>query len=283
MRGALSGLPPRFEYKISLGQNFLFDEGLLNRLVEASRVREGDRVLEIGAGRGDLTLALASRGALVTAVEIDERLIPVLNERLRDMSNVDIVAGDIMALDMKALMGHGEPCQVVANLPYYLTTPILLRLLKGNLPIESLNVMVQREAAERLLAGPGSRDYGPLAVLAAYRGKPDIAFEVPAHYFTPPPKVDSVFIAMPFYEIKPNIPHDEGLFFRVVQSAFAMRRKTLANNLAAAFSLSRTLAVEYLDRAGLPESIRGERTTLEEYVALADILAETLGLESPLS
>lgn len=276
----MSGLPPRFEYKISLGQNFLFDEGLLNKLAEISGVGDGDRVLEIGAGRGDFTLALAARGATVTAVEIDERLIPVLKERLGDMPAVSIVAGDIMALDLKTLMGPGEPYHVVANLPYYLTTPILTQLLKENLPIKSINVMVQQEAAERLMAAPGSRQYGPLAVLAAYRGEPAVALNVPAHLFTPPPKVDSVFVRMPFFDVKPHIPRDEALFFRLVHAGFAMRRKTLVNNLAAAFFASREDSAQYVTRAGLPENIRGERLTLQEYVALSDILSEALGLES---
>lgn len=275
----MSGLPPRFEYRISLGQNFLFDGELLNKLVEISGVGEGDRVLEIGAGRGDLTLALAARGAQVTAIEIDQRLIPVLNQRLGDSANVHIRSGDIMALDLKELMGSGAPYHVVANLPYYLTTPILTRLFKDDLPLKSVNVMVQHEAAARLMATPGSREYGPLAVLAAFRGKPAIALEVPAYYFTPPPKVDSAFIRMPFFDQNPYIPRDKGLFFRVIQAGFAMRRKTLANNLAAAFRLDRKTAAEYVNGAGLPENIRGEGISLRGYIALADILSEKLRME----
>jgi len=274
--GALSGFPPKFDYKISLGHNFLFDEEVLRQLVAASGTKKGDRVLEIGAGRGDLTLALLAQGAVVTAVEIDQRLIPVLHERLGDAPDVRIVHGDIMALELEELMGRTLPFHVVANLPYYLTTPILTRLLKADFRILSVNVMVQEEAAARLMAPPGSREYGPLAVLAAYRGRPVAALRVPARLFTPPPKVDSVFVTLPFFKARPRIPKDEGLFFRLVQAGFALRRKTLVNNLVPAFALSRQQAVQLVTSAGLSENIRGERLTLADYITLADVLSEAL-------
>ncbi len=269
----MSGLPPRFEYKISLGQNFLFDEALLGRLVDAAGVEQGDRVLEIGAGRGDLTLALAKRVGEVTAVEIDERLIPILEARFADLPQVHLVQGDIMKLDILEIMGN-NPFHVVANLPYYLTTPILTLLLKSNLPILSINVMVQAEAAERLIAEPGSHEYGPLAVLAAYRGLPKQAVKVPAAMFTPPPKVDSLFMTLPYHQGKGIKPRDEAVFFRLVYASFAMRRKTLVNNLMPAFSISRDKAATYLKEAGLPETIRGERLSLTDFIKLSDILTE---------
>lgn len=269
----MSGLPPRFEYKISLGQNFLFDEALLGRLVEAAGVGQGDRVLEIGAGRGDLTLALAKCVGEVTAVEIDERLIPILRARLIDFPRLRLVHGDIMKLNIADLMGE-EPFHVVANLPYYLTTPILTLLFKADLPILSINVMVQAEAAERLLAQPGSPAYGPLTVLAAYRGSPRQAVKVPSAMFTPPPKVDSVFITMPYHRGEGEKPQDEAVFFRLVYAAFSMRRKTLVNNLMPAFALSREKASALVRAAGLPETIRGERLSLVDFVALSDILSE---------
>lgn len=266
------GFPPRFDYKISLGQNFLFDQALLARLVQASVVAPGDRVLEIGAGRGDLTQALLERGTMVTAVEIDERLIPVLQERFPNAENLHIVSGDIMALDLEELMGRDSPFHVVANLPYYLTTPILTLLLKSDLMIKSIHVMVQVEAAQRLMAHPGTAAYGPLAVLAAYRGEPKAAVKVPARMFTPPPKVDSVFVTLPYHQGDRKKPKDEALFFRLITAAFAMRRKTLVNNLMPAFSLSREEAIQRIKAAGLPESIRGERLGLQDFISLSDFL-----------
>lgn len=265
---------PRFEYKISLGQNFLFDEALLRRLVDASCVSSGDRVLEIGAGRGDLTLALAERVKAVTAVEIDERLIPILQKRFYDTPQVAIVQGDIMALDLGALMGQDQPFHVVANLPYYLTTPILTLLMKSALLIRSLNVMVQQEAAERLMARPGSAEYGPLAVLAAYRGEVRAQVRVPARMFTPPPKVDSRFITLSYHREGHLKPRDEACFFRLVYAAFAMRRKTLVNNLMPVFSLSREAAAKVVTDSGLPATIRGERLNLQEFIALSDNLSQ---------
>ncbi len=265
---------PRFEYKISLGQNFLFDQALLRRLVDASAVGPEDRVLEIGAGRGDLTQALAGRVQHVTAVEIDERLIPILHERFADMPQVSIVQGDIMDLDLAALMGAATPFHVVANLPYYLTTPILTLLLKTGLPIRSISVMVQLEAAQRLTAKAGSSDYGPLAVLAAYRGEVRAAVHVPARMFTPPPKVDSVFITLPYHRERSPRPRDEEMFFRLLNVAFAMRRKTLVNNLMPAFSLSREAAAHMVTSLGLPATVRGERLSLHEFIALSDALTQ---------
>ncbi len=270
----MTGALPRFEYKISLGQNFLFDEELLGRLADECAVGPGDHVLEIGAGRGDLTLALARRAGAVRAVEIDERLIPVLKERFREMPHVSVIHGDIMEMDIRALMGEEQPFHVAANLPYYLTTPILTRLMKSELPVLSISVMVQQEAAERLMARAGSPEYGPLAVLAAYRGTPRAAVRVPARLFTPPPKVDSVFVTLPYHgEGKPR-PGDEKLFFRLVYAAFAMRRKTLVNNLVPAFSLSRGQAIGLVKDSGFPETIRGEKLSLEEFIRLSDALKD---------
>lgn len=269
----MTGGLAQFEYKISLGQNFLFDEALLGRLADAAGVGPDDRVLEIGAGRGDLTLALARRAGEVCAVEIDGRLIPVLQERFQGMPRVRIVHGDIMALDLAQLMGAHQPFHVAANLPYYLTTPILTRLMKADLPVQSVSVMVQQEAAQRILAAPGSAEYGPLAVLAAYRGQARAALTVPARMFTPPPKVDSVFVTLPYRRGEAPRPHDEPLFFRLVCAAFAMRRKTLVNNLMPAFSLSREAAAALLQKTGLPENIRGEALGCADFIALSNTLA----------
>lgn len=266
----MSHLPPEFQYKISLGQNFIFDENLLNRLVEGASLPRDASVLEIGAGRGDLTAALARQAGQVVAVEIDSRLEPVLKARFEGQANVHLVMGDVMELDLQALMAPHGAFHVVANLPYYLTTPILNRLLLSKLPIKSIHVMVQQEASERVLAGPGTAEYGPLAVLAAYRGMPKVAFHVPARCFTPPPKVDSVFLNMPLFDSPPVQVRDEAVFLKTIQAAFAMRRKTLANNLVKAFSLNREQAISLIQAAGLPESVRGERLNLAEFAALSN-------------
>jgi len=267
---------PSFQYKISLGQNFLFDEELLNRLVDQTGVGPLDTVLEIGAGRGDLTAVLAARCRQVVTIEVDERLEPVLQDRFSQADNIRLVMGDVMRLDLMEVMAGSGPFHVVANLPYYLTSPILSLLLHAPLPIQSVNVMVQEEAAARILARPSTPEYGPLTVLAAYRGMPRATVRVPARMFTPPPKVDSAFLTIPFHKTPPVHLQDEPLFHQLVQAAFQMRRKTLVNNLVPAFALSRQEAVQLVTSAGLSENIRGERLTLADYITLADILSEAL-------
>ncbi|HSK68153.1 MAG TPA: 16S rRNA (adenine(1518)-N(6)/adenine(1519)-N(6))-dimethyltransferase RsmA [Candidatus Limnocylindria bacterium] len=262
---------PGFEPKISLGQNFLFDAELLARLVRETGLGPGDDVLEIGAGRGDLTLALAAVCHRVVALEVDPRLEPVLEERLRDVPNAQVVMADATEADIPALMG-GLPFHVAANLPYYLTTPLLTMLLKLPAPIRSVSVMVQEEAAARIMAQPGTGEYGPLAVLTRWKANPRAAAKIPARMFTPPPKVDSVFLVMPFHAAPPVHVRDEAHFLRTVTAAFAMRRKTLLNNLMPAFGLSREEAKAVLQTAGLREDVRGEALNLAEFAALSNSL-----------
>ena len=265
---------PAFEYKISLGQNFLFDQDLLNRLVDSAMVGPEDTVLEIGAGRGDLTQALALRCRQVVTLEIDHRLSPVLEARFEHQDKVRLVMADVMQTDLGQLMAPYGAYHVVANLPYYLTTPILHRLFTMRAPVQSVNVMVQAEVAQRLTAHPGTPEYGPLTVLAAYRGIPHRAIEVPAGMFTPPPKVDSAFMTIPYHRHMSLAPQDEEIFFALIHAAFVMRRKTLANNLMRAFSMQRAQAVSCLQAAGLPEQIRGERLDVHDFVALSDVLTD---------
>lgn len=265
---------PAFEYKISLGQNFLFDQDLLNRLVDSAMVGPEDTVLEIGAGRGDLTQALALRCRQVVTLEIDHRLSPVLEARFEHQDKVRLVMADVMQTDLGQLMAPYGAYHVVANLPYYLTTPILHRLFTMRAPVQSVNVMVQAEVAQRLTAHPGTPEYGPLTVLAAYRGIPHRAIEVPAGMFTPPPKVDSAFMTIPYHRYMSLAPQDEEIFFALIHAAFVMRRKTLANNLMRAFSMQRAQAVSCLQAAGLPEQIRGERLDVHDFVALSDVLTD---------
>ncbi len=262
--------PPAFAYRLSLGQNFLFDEALQGRLADAAGVGPDDAVLEIGAGRGDLTLALARRCRQVVTLEIDPRLEPVLLDRFSGVPNVSLHLMDAMEADFASLMAAHSPFHIVANLPYYLTTPLLNRFFREALPILGVSVMVQREAAKRVLAVPGTPEYGPLAVLAAYRAAPREAVRVPARMFTPPPKVDGVFLVMPFHRRPPVTVVDEALFFRLLGVSFAMRRKTLANNLAAGFTISRDHALSMLQSCGLPVDVRGERLSLDEFAALSN-------------
>ena len=261
---------PEFQYKISLGQNFIFDARLLHHLVDQTALDQNDTVLEIGAGRGDLTEVLADRCKQVVTMEIDPRLEPVLSSRFVSRANVRVIMEDVMNADLVELMEEYGRFHVVANLPYYLTTPILNLLFHLVLPIASINVMVQQEAAQRVLAQAGTSEYGPLAVLAAYKGFPRETVLVPAAMFTPPPKVDSVFLVIPLHEVPPVKASNEPLFYQVVSAAFVMRRKTLANNLMRAFSLQRDQALSCIQSAGLPALIRGERLTLPEFASLSN-------------
>lgn len=259
---------PTFQYKIALGQNFLFDQDLLHRLVDQTQVGVEDIVLEIGAGRGDLTQALSQRCSQVIAVEVDERLEPVLKERFASTPNVTIVMGDIMDLDIATQMGEYGSFHIVANLPYYLTTPILTKLFHLNLPIKSVNVMVQKEAAQRVIAQPGTPEYGPLAVLAALRGMPKATLLVPARLFTPPPKVDSIFLVIPFFDTPEVLVEEPELFYKVLGAAFQMRRKTLANNLVSVFGMQREDANRLIIACNLDERVRGERLGLDDFARL---------------
>ncbi len=261
--------------KHSLGQNFIFDEALLDRLVEAAGVAEADDVLEIGPGSGTLTRCLAARVRRVVAVEIDGALLPVLAETLADYPNAAVVQGDILRTDVAALAAErfGGRFKLVANLPYYLTTELLTHLLLARLPLDTLAVMVQREVGEKLLALPGEAGYGPLAAYCRYFAEPSMALAVPARCFTPPPKVDSAFMRLDMRAEPPVACANEAVLLRVIRAAFAMRRKTMVNNLQAAFSLDKARAQAVMERAGLPANARGEALGLEAFARIADAVA----------
>ena len=266
-------------YRQSLGQNFLYDEELLSGLVKAASVSPAEDVLEIGPGCGSLTKHLCHAAAHVLSVELDGRLIPLLNAFLAEEKNLTVVQGDIMALDLEELTRDmTRPFAVVANIPYYITTPLIQRLLTSGLKISRLALMVQKEVAEKILSAPGAEGWGPLAIRCQYMCEPYLAMEVPAACFTPPPKVDSAFIVMPVRE-KPAVEvRSEDMFFRVAAAAFALRRKTMANNLCATFRAERAQAAEWMRRAGLDGMARGEKLTLAELGSLADVIAgETRG------
>lgn len=258
-----------FEHRISLGQNFLPDPLLQRHLVSQAPLGPADTVLEIGAGMGDMTLALAEACRQVVTLEIDPRLEPKLLERFEGKTNIRLVMGDVMEMDLAEIMREHTAFHVAANLPYYLTTPILNLLFRSPLPIRSVSVMVQQEAAQRVLASPGTPEYGPLALLAMYRSEPRAAVKVPARAFSPPPKVDSVFLVMPFLEVPRVSVDDESLLFQLISSAFAMRRKTLENNLMSALRFTRETARRCLACADLPANIRGEKLSLEDFARLA--------------
>lgn len=263
----------RFDIKMSkkLGQNFLIKRGIVDEIVKAADLQAGEPVLEIGPGIGTLTQGLAQSGANVTAIELDTRLLEVLDTTLAQYSNVTIVHGDVLKLDVPSIMNH-EPFKVVANLPYYITTPIIMSLLESRLPIERLVVMVQKEVALRMVAKPGTKDYGALSVAVQYYTKPDIVLDVPPKSFLPAPAVTSSVIRCVLRDKPPVDVVDEKLFFRVVKAGFAQRRKTFANTMKTT-GLSKDRIEELLVKANIDGQRRGETFTLQEFADVANAWA----------
>ena len=256
----------------ALGQNFLLDDALLSGLLDAADIEPQDRVVEIGPGAGVMTGLLATRCESVLAFEVDRKLQPVLEDVLAGLENVQVVYQDFMKADLPALAGEA-PFRVVANLPYYITADILLKLVTAPGRPECIAIMVQREAAERLMSSPGTKQWCGLAAMVQYYGQPRILADVPAEAFDPPPHVQSQFIAIERHDPPIVTPRDEPTFFRLVNAAFAMRRKTLANNLKAAFGMDPAQAQAVLEAAGVDVRVRGEALTLEELCAVADAVA----------
>jgi len=260
-------------YKQSLGQNFLYDEELLAGLTAAAGVSPEEDVLEIGPGCGSLTKHLCDAAHRVLAVELDERLIPLLNAFLAEKKNLTVIQGDIMELNLEEITADlAKPFAVVANIPYYITTPLIRLLLESGLKVSRLALMVQQEVADKILANPGDDAWGPLSVLCRFLCEPRLAMRVPAERFTPPPKVDSAFVLLPLRETPAVEVRSREMFFRVASAAFAMRRKTMLNNLCATFRAERSTALGWLEQAGLDARIRGEKLTLEEIAAIADAI-----------
>ena len=261
-------------YKQSLGQNFIYDDALLSELTEAAGVTGEEDVLEIGPGCGSLTKHLCGAAHRVISVELDERLIPLLEAFLCGEKNWNVVQGDIMELNLaKVTEELRKPFAVVANIPYYITTPLIQRLLTSGLSISRMALMVQKEVADKILSSPGGEGWGPLAVRCQYMCEPRRALEVPAACFTPPPKVDSTFVVLPMRKEPAVQVKDENMFFRTVNAAFALRRKTLLNGLCAAFRTERETAAGWLEKAGIDPMIRGEKLTMEEMGRLSDAIA----------
>ena len=263
-----------FHHKHSLGQNFITDDALFAQLVDLAGVGEGDAVLEIGAGAGGMTKELARRCRRVTAIEVDGTLLPILRVALEKYKNVQLVHGDVLRLNLPELTAPLGDFHIVANIPYYLTTDLMNLLLSSAMPVRSINLMVQKEAAQRITARPGEEGYGMLSVKAQYFYDPVIALDVPACLFTPPPKVDSAFVVMPKRDTPPVETQDEALFFKVAAAAFAMRRKTMENNLIASFRVTRDQARQWLAQCGIPDGVRGETLSMADFAAIANAKTE---------
>lgn len=263
----------RFDIKMSkkLGQNFLIKRGIVDEIVYAAELTVGEPVLEVGPGIGTLTQGLAQSGADVTAIELDRRLLEVLDTTLASYDNVRIIHGDVLKLDVPTIMNH-KPFKVVANLPYYITTPIIMSLLESKLPIERLVVMVQKEVALRMIAKPGTKDYGALSVAVQYYTEPDIVLDVPPKSFLPAPAVTSSVIRCVLRDKPPVDVIDEKLFFRVVKAGFAQRRKTFSNTMKTT-GLTRDRIEELLAKANIDGQRRGETFTLQEFADVANAWA----------
>ena len=266
----------RFDIKMSkkLGQNFLIKRSIVDEIVHAAELTPGEPVLEVGPGIGTLTQGLAQSGADVTAIELDRRLLEVLDTTLASYDNVRIIHGDVLKLDVPSIMNH-KPFKVVANLPYYITTPIIMSLLESKLPIERLVVMVQKEVALRMVAKPGTKDYGALSVAVQYYTEPDIVLDVPPKSFLPAPAVTSSVIRCVLRDKPPVDVIDEKLFFRVVKAGFAQRRKTFSNTMKTT-GLSKNRIEELLAKANIDGQRRGETFTLQEFADVANAWASLI-------
>ena len=264
-----------FAFQKKFGQNFLIDEGIVNKIVREAGVTKDDFVLEIGPGIGTMTQLLCEQAGGVAAVEIDTNLIPILKETLAEYDNVTIINEDILKVDIKKLAEEkngGKPIKVVANLPYYITTPIIMGLFESNVPIDSITVMVQKEVADRMQVGPGTKDYGALSLAVQCYSKPQVVINVPPECFIPRPNVGSAVIRLTRYKEPPVKVKDEKLMFKLIRASFNQRRKTLANGLnnSPEINFSKeeiTAAIESLHKG---PSIRGEALTLSEFAALSD-------------
>ena len=266
-----------FVFQKKYGQNFLIDSHILEKIVKAAEIEDDDFVLEIGPGIGTMTQYLASAARKVVAVEIDRFLIPVLEDTLKEFPNVEVIQNDILKVDLGGLIqekNQGKPIKVVANLPYYITTPILMELLEKKLPITSITVMVQKEVAQRMCMGPGTKEYGALSLAVQYFAQPCTAAQVPPNCFIPRPKVGSTVIQLKIYENPPVVVENERFMFQVIRASFNQRRKTLVNGLLnySGFSLEKEEILEALKVCGIPGNVRGESLSLEQFAQLANAL-----------
>ena len=268
-----------FAFQKKFGQNFLIDDHVITKIINAAEITKDDLVLEIVPGIGTMTQYLAESARKVIAVEIDKNLIPILGETLAEYDNVTVINEDILKLDINRLVEEenaGKPIKVVANLPYYITTPIIMGLFESHVPLQSITVMVQKEVADRMQVGPGSKDYGALSLAVQYYAKPYIAANVPPNCFIPRPGVGSAVIRLTRYEEPPVTVKDESLMFKLIRASFNQRRKTLQNGIANSPELpySKAQVEKALEKMGLAANVRGESLTLAEFAKLSDIISE---------
>ena len=267
----------QFHFQKKYGQNFLIDTSVLERIIKAAQVGPADCVLEIGPGIGTMTQYLAESAGKVIAVEIDKALIPILEETLAPYENITVLQGDILKMDIRELADQyndGKPLKVVANLPYYITTPIIMGLFEKDVPLESVTVMVQQEVAERMQAKPGTKDYGALTLAVQYYAEPRIAANVPPNCFMPRPNVGSAVVKLERYKKPPVEVEDEKFMFTLIRAAFNQRRKMLANALSGAgdTALTKERVTEALGKLNISGTIRGEKLTLAEFAELSNLL-----------
>lgn len=270
-----------FNFQKKFGQNFLIDEHVLDKIIRAAEITKDDYVLEIGPGIGTMTQYLACAAREVTAVEIDRALIPILEDTLKEYDNVSIINEDILKVDIAALAKEkngGRPIKVVANLPYYITTPIIMSLFESHVPLESITVMVQKEVADRMQVGPGTKDYGALSLAVQYYAEPYIVANVPPNCFMPRPAVGSAVIRLTRHQKPPVEVMDEKLMFRLIRASFNQRRKTLANGLknSGELNLSKEVITVAIEKLGKGSSVRGEALDLEEFARLTNIIKEEM-------
>lgn len=266
-----------FNFQKKFGQNFLIDTNILEKIIDSAEITKDDCVLEIGPGIGTMTQYLAERAGEVVAVEIDKNLIPILTDTLSAYSNVTIINEDILKVDINKLCDEkndGRPIKVVANLPYYITTPIIMGLFESRVPLKSITVMVQKEVAERMQVGPGTKDYGALSLAVQFYAKPEVVCQVPPTCFIPKPGVGSAVIRLLRYEEPPVEVKDENKMFAIIRAAFNQRRKTLVNSLgnASGINVSKDAVLQAIEDMNLSPTIRGEALTLEQFARLSDLL-----------
>ena len=272
-----------FSFQKKFGQNFLIDENVVEKIVRDAGVTKDDFVLEIGPGIGTMTQILCENAREVVAVEIDDKLIPILTEdTLSWYDNVTVIHEDILKRDIVKLANErngGKPIKVVANLPYYITTPIIMGLFESHVPLDSITIMVQKEVADRMQVGPGTKDYGALSLAVQYYAKPQILLNVPASCFMPRPNVDSAVIQLTRYEKPPVEVADEHLMFRLIRASFNQRRKTMTNSVGNSpeLSVSKEQMAAALEKCGLSATVRGEALTLAQFAELANVLSEDTG------
>ena len=270
-----------FNFQKKFGQNFLINTGILEDIIEAAEITKDDFVLEIGPGIGTMTQYLCESAREVVAVEIDKNLIPILEDTLSAYDNVEVLNDDILKVDIKKMAEErnaGKPIKVVANLPYYITTPIIMGLFESHVPIDSITIMVQKEVADRMQEGPGSKEYGALSLAVQYYAHPEVVVNVPPSCFMPQPKVGSAVIRLTRHAQSPVNVENEKLMFQIIRASFNQRRKTLANGLNnfPGLNLSKEAIQQCIEELGVPATVRGEALSLEQFAKLSNIIGKHL-------